>query len=130
METYPNLTEMGVIHPRQIEKFSVSSLAYTDVLRLIYKRPKGSILPESKTFKFPRVQKRVTVEGKPGRAEDVMESNPAFLAVLAELRDITDSKRKKENTASAIIEELRLLEEDIAMRSDYIRQLANSIKKE
>lgn len=129
METYPNLTEMGVIHPQQIQKFSVSSLAYTDVLRVIYRRPKGSILPESKTFKFPRIQKKVTREGAPGGTEDVMASNPAFLAVLEELREITDAKNRKENTAAAIIEELRLLEEDIAMRSDYIKQLASSIKE-
>jgi len=130
MKTYPNLTAMGVLHPQQIQKFSVSSVAYTDALRIIYRRPKGSILPETKTFKFPRVQKKAPGDAALGKAEDVMVSNPAFLAVLEELRDITESKSKKENTAAAIIEELRLLEEDIAMRSDYIRQLADSIKSE
>lgn len=118
---------MGVLHPKQIDSYSVNSVGYTDVLRIVYERPKGSILPQTRTYKFPRVQKAVqNNKGKSGAAA-VMESNPALRAAIEELKNLLEKKEKAQNIASEIIEELRLLEEDIALRSEYIRALVSKI---
>ncbi|MGB5489844.1 MAG: DUF3461 family protein [Woeseiaceae bacterium] len=127
MKNYPTLTKMGVLHPKQIDSYSVNSVGYTDVLRIVYERPKGSILPQTRTYKFPRVQKAVqNNKGKSGAAA-VMESNPALRAAIEELKNLLEKKEKAQNIASEIIEELRLLEEDIALRSEYIRTLVSKI---
>lgn len=127
MKNYPTLTKMGVLHPKQIDSYSVNSVGYTDVLRIVYERPKGSILPQTRTYKFPRVQKAVqNNKGKSGAAA-VMESNPALRAAIEELKNLLEKKEKAQNIASEIIEELRLLEEDIALRSEYIRALVSKI---
>jgi len=122
MKDYPHLAEMGVVNPQQIDNYSVNSIGYTDVLRIVYKRPKGSLLPASKTYKFPRVQQ--TAKGKD---EVTMNSDPAFRAAVAELQDILEAKGKDQDVAAAIVEELRLLEEDIALRSQYIKTLLDKI---
>lgn len=127
MKTYPRLAEMGVLHPQQIAKFSVNSIAYTDILRIVYERPKGSILPASKTFKFPRIQKSVAAGSDADKTDVVMESDPGLRAALEELQDLTQAKAHKRDVASAILEELRLLEEDIALRSEYIKTLVGEI---
>ena len=128
MKSYPHLTEMGVSNPQQIESFSVNSIAYTDVLRIVYERPKGSLLPSSKTYKFPRIQKSVKKEGDPGQGDVVMVSDPALQSAREELQQIIEAKEQDQDIAAAILEELRLLEEDIALRSDYIKALAGKIK--
>ncbi len=122
MTKFPHLAEMGVENPQQIDNYSVNSIAYTDILRIVYARPKGSLLPASKTFKFPRIQETVESPGK-GQGEVTMKSNPAFRSAVGELQEILESRQKDQDVAAAIIEELRLLEEDIAMRSQCIKTL-------
>jgi len=128
MNTYPHLAEMGVLHPEQISNFSVNSIAYTDVLRIVYRRPKGSVLPLTRTYKFPRVQKSIELGAKATKKKTVMESDPSFRAAVEELKDLMKSKKRKHDTANAILEELRLLEEDIALRAEYIKELVGTIK--
>ena len=120
MKDYAHLSKMGVIHPQQIDSYSVNSIGYTDVLRIVYERPKGSLLPMTRTYKFPRVQQTAKSGGKD---ETVMNSSPDFRAAIAELQDLLESKATTEDTSADILEELRLLEEDIALRSECIKRL-------
>lgn len=119
---------MGVENPLQIAKYAVNSIDYTDVLRIVYERPKGSSRPQNKTFEFPRVQKKVSPDAATESTDIVMETNPGLRAALEELQDLLKIKESNQDIAGAIIEELRLLEEDIGMRSEYIKVLAGRIK--
>lgn len=127
MKNYPNLAEMGVLHPGQIEKFSVNSISNYDILRIVYKRRIGSPLPLSRTYKFPRVQKTVTVDGGTSQTATVMETDPALSAAVTELQGLLKAKKQKKNVAESILEELRLLEEDISLRAEYIRELVKHL---
>ena len=121
MAEYPRLTELGVLHPQHIVHFSVNSLEFTDHLRLFYERPKGSLLPASRTYKFPRVQK----------SDDkgaVMASNPALLEAVAELETLLGKRGSKEELAATILKELKQLEEDVAIRSDCIKNLVERLQ--
>jgi len=126
MNDYPQLSAMGVTSTQDIDRYMVNSMDYTDVLRIVYKRPKGSILAMSRTYRFPRIQKKSAVAD--GTTQVVMESNPALRAALDELKDILEAKTSTRDVASAILEELRLLEEDIALRNECIRKLVEKIK--
>lgn len=127
MKNYPTLSEMGVLHPQQIVKFAVNSIGYTDVLRIVYERPKGSVLPQTRTYKFPRVQKSISDSSAEGQSTDVMEGDPTFRAAVKELEDILQLKGTNQELADAILDELKLLEEDIALRADYLRTLVGKI---
>ena len=120
---------MGVVNPLQIEKFYINSVARTDILRIVYARPKGSILPQSKTYRFPRIQKSSLVDSGTRAAEYVLETDPALREAIDELQMILEAKENNQDVAGAILEELSLLEEDIALRSEYLRTLVNKIKK-
>ncbi len=126
MSDYPQLAAMGIEHAQQIDNYSVNSIGYTDVLRIVYERPKGSLLPLSKTYKFPRVQQTSKTPGK-GEADVTMNSDPVFRAAVSELQDLLKSKGKDRDIAGAITEELRLLEEDIALRSECIKRLLEKL---
>ena len=129
MKSYPRLTEMGVRHPLQISGYSVSSIDYIDVLRITYERPKGSKLPGARTYRFPRVQKTLPAGSATDGAAAVMESDPALRTVLEELQQVTKLKGENQDIAQLIREELRLLEEDIALRSEYLKTLVDKINK-
>ena len=57
MADYPALTEMGISDPEQIERYSLETNNNVDILRIIYKRKKGSLLHASKKFRFGRSKK-------------------------------------------------------------------------
>ncbi len=63
MTEYKTLREMKIKRPDQIDRYSVQSLENTDVLRVVYKRKKGSFLPDSKRFRFPRIKKTSLEDG-------------------------------------------------------------------
>jgi hypothetical protein len=125
MSDYPQLTEMGVLHPEQIDRYSINSIANLDVLRIIYKRRKGSLLPVSKTFEFPRVQRTVT--GSNGESQTVMETDPELRTAVRELKQLLAAIEDKRSLTESIDEELQQLEEEIAMRCESIRQLVRRI---
>jgi len=124
---YPTLSEMGVESPKQIDKYYISSVNYVDVLRIVYDRPADSCLPSSRTYKFPRVQETVA-EGQGSKSESgVMRTHPRLRAAMQELEKIFETKSSKESIAAEILNEIALLEEDIAMRSEYLKVLAKKI---
>ena len=125
MKSYPRLSEMGVLHPLQISGYSVNSIDYIDVLRITYDRPKGSKLTGARTYKFPRVQKAAAAD----KSAAVMESDPALRTILEELQHVTKLKGENQDIAQLMRDELRLLEEDIALRSEYLKTLVDKINK-
>lgn len=124
MADYPRLADMGVLHPQQIVHFSVNSLEFTDHLRIFYDRPKGSLLPASRTYKFPRVQKKL----EKGDTDGVMASNPALLEAIDELETLIGKRESKEELAATILKELRQLEEDVAIRSACVKDLVERLR--
>ena len=118
---------MGVLHSEQIIQYSVSSIDYTDYLRIVYARPKGSLLPVSRTYHFPRVQKaaKTTDDGKPSV---VMQSSPEYLEAVEELRGLLDSKSEKLDAAATMLEELRRLEDDMSCHVENLRALIKKIQ--
>ena len=127
MKNYPRLKEMGIQNPQQIEKFAVYTTDELDVLRVIYARKKGSLLPVSKNYKFARIKKSVMVDSGTRQTEIIYESDPAFREALSELENLKTEKSQTDDLAALITEEVRLLEEDIALRMEYIKSLTKKI---
>lgn len=124
---YPRLTEMGILNPLQIDRYQVNSISNFDVLRIIYDRGEASYLPSSRTYKFPRVQKSVTIGGNNNKAQTVMSSHPNLREAIRELDDLLATKEHKETVAESLLQELGALEEEVSMRSAYIRELVKRL---
>lgn len=127
MSKYPKLTEMGVQHPEEIEKFAVYTIGHTDVLRIIYDRKKGSLLPVSRRYKFPQVKESVLVDSGTRQTETLYKSTPAFREALHELEQLKSIREQGQDFAAMIREEVKLLEEDIALRTQYIQSLVDKL---
>jgi len=127
MSDYPKLTEMGVQHPEEIEKFAVYTIGHTDVLRIIYDRKKGSLLPVSRRYKFQQVKESVLVDSGTRQTETLYKSTPAFREALHELEQLKLTREKGQDVAAMIREEVKHLEEDIALRTQYIQSLVDKL---
>ncbi|MBT8106678.1 MAG: DUF3461 family protein [Gammaproteobacteria bacterium] len=128
MKDYPRLTEMGVLHPKQITYFSVSSLDQTDYLRIVYERPRGSLLPTSRIYEFPRVQEGSDVQDGADAPGMVMVSSPAFREAVAELERILSVKESKQDLAETMLKQVRQLEEEVSMHTEYLKYLVEKIR--
>ena len=127
MSDYPRLTEMGIQHPDEIEKFAVYTIGQTDVLQIIYDRKKGSLLPVSRRYKFPQVKESVMVNSGTRQTEVLFKSTPAFREALHELEQLKSIREKGLDLAAMIRDELKHLEEDIALRTQYIQSLVDKL---
>ncbi|MCP4765495.1 MAG: DUF3461 family protein [Gammaproteobacteria bacterium] len=127
MSDYPRLTEMGIQHPEEIEKFAVYTVGQTDVLQIIYDRKKGSLLPVSRRYKFPQVKESVMVDSGTRQTEVLFKSTPAFREALHELEQLKLAREKGLDLASMIRDEIKHLEEDIALRIQYIQSLVDKL---
>ena len=127
MKDYPQLMEMGINNPEQIEKYMVNGISTYDVLRIIYLRKKGSLLPSSRTYKFQRIQREIPATGSEGKSTTVMETDPGLRTAISELKVLLEEKTQKENVKNILREQVVLLEEDIALRSKYIKELTERL---
>ncbi|RZV36417.1 MAG: DUF3461 family protein [Chromatiales bacterium] len=124
---YPTLNKMGVESPKQIANYYISSINFIDVLRIVYERPKDSYLPSSRTYKFPRVPSSDASEGQKDKEAGVLRTHPMLRSALEELQQIFAARSSKESIAAEILNEIALLEEDIAMRSECLKVLVSKI---
>lgn len=124
---YPTLSKMGVESPKQIDNYYISGINFIDVLRIVYERPKGSFLPSSRTYKFPRVQSSEDAEGQNDKEAGVLKTHPMLRSAIDELQRIIEAKTSKESITAEILCEIAQLEEDIAMRSECLKILVSKI---
>lgn len=127
MTKYKTLAEMEIMNPAQIERYSVKTIDETDILRIIYKRKKGSFLPASKRYRFPRI-KKTTIQDSGTRNMDIRWEKSSFLQrAVAELDQIISAKFNEKKKRETILDEMKRLEEDIKIRVDYISSLIEDL---
>lgn len=125
--TYPTLTEMGINNPGEIERFSLNTIGNIDIIRIVYKRKKGSLLPVSKRFRFGRAAKTVIADSGTRKTEVVYEISPFVQKAVRELDQIIDAKGSTVAHAKLVKEEVRRLHEEVASRLAYIESLVDEM---
>ncbi len=122
------LTEMGVANPGLIARYTIYTVLETDILRIIYVREKGSLLPVSKTFKFPRVKKSVLVDSGTRQTQVVFERNPALINAETEIEALLNIRKDKDQLNQVLADEVLQLEAEMSSRIDYIKSLIEKAK--
>ncbi len=129
MSDCPTLEEMGILHPLQIDRYQVNSMQNYDVLRIIYDRGESSFLPLTRTYKFPRVQKTVSKGQEANASQTVLEINPCLRKAVDELKELLKVKKDKRTLAQSVLDEMQQLEDEVTMRSAYIKELVKQLKE-
>ena len=127
MSDFPVLKSMGIQNPKEIARYVVHTTDDADTLRIVYDRKKGSILPVSKKFKFPRIKKTTMVDSGTRETKVLFESSPEFRNALSELYKLMDAREGHGEVRKLIADEVKALEEDVAARIAYIHSLIDKV---
>ena len=127
MSNYPTLLEMGVNNPGEIEHYSLSTTNNIDVLKIIYKRKKGSLLPTSKRFEFGRSERTVMADSGTQTAEIVHDISPFLLKAVQELDKLLDAKMSNIEHAKLVKDEIRRLHQELTSSMAYIESLIDEM---
>lgn len=127
-ETYPFLASMGVKNPEQIESYTVyQSREDLDILRLIYKRPKGSFLPITRKYKFGRGGKSQTVDSGTRKTVLIYEISPQLVNATQELDRITETTRSRQQIKEHFRSELKRIQNDFKAETDALLDLIDEL---
>ena len=118
---YPALSEMGIVRFHEISNYSLrQDGADKDILRVIYKRAKGSLLPHSRKYKFGRSLKTVIADGGTSRMEHTYEISPFLLKAVAELDELVATNQHEPGKSASTD-----LKSDLLAEINELKQLIN-----
>ena len=131
MSDYPTLNEMGILNPSEIDRYSLQTVNNIDILRIVYRRKSGSLLPASKRFRFPRTEKvgAAGVRGNVRAPQLFYEISPVVHKAMAELDQIVRLKRDRVQQLEVIREEMQRLQEETSSRINYINSLIDDLPR-
>ena len=121
MSQNPTLTEMGITSFESINKYTLRQEGDFDILKIYYKREKGSFLPRSKKFRFGRATRTVMVDSGRQQWQEVSEISPFLLRALTELNKLAHEENKISASKESISEDLVHLERIMAEKLAEIR---------
>jgi hypothetical protein len=127
MSNFPTLSEMGINNPGEIEHYSLSTTNNIDLLRIIYKRKKGSLLPTSKRFEFGRAAKTIMADSGTQTAEIVHDISPFLHKAISELDQLIDAKKSNIERAKLVKEEMQRLHQELSSSMSYIESLIDEM---
>ena len=90
---YPTLTEMGITSFSDIIKYTMRQEGGYDILKIYYKREKGSFRSNSKKFRFGRSVRTVMTDSGRQQVQDVTEISPFLLRALTELNKLAEEEK-------------------------------------
>ncbi len=121
------MKEIGILNPEEISRYSLQNINNVDVLRIVYKRSKGSLLPASKKFRFGRSQKMVVTDSGTHKTEVIHETSPFLSKITDELHKIVNNKHSREEHKEIILDEIQRLEEETKSRTSYLKALIDKL---
>ena len=131
MSKYPTLTKMGITSVENVDKYTVQHQGEVDVLKIYYKRPKGSLLSRSKKFSFMRGRNYLPIEARNSKAFDAMESiNPELMHAIDELKQLNASREldSQMDPKQRMLSDLEHLEKVVSSKIEDLRRQIEEIK--
>lgn len=117
--SYPALKNLGINRPHEINSYTLTSDGDIDILNIRYARQKGSLLPTTKKFKFPR-RPMPGVQPEPGEGI-LTEISPALEDALAELSQLLSDKTSMLDKKTELLQEIDELETHVREQLAEIR---------
>ena len=130
MNDFPTLEEMDISRFNEITHYSLRADGKTqDVLKVFYKRKKGSFLPERKTFKFGRSAKMVKDDSSPSGGVEVYEISPFLQKAVKELDTLVNKHNADINMSKLIHTRIEQLEKDVKAATHEIKEMLKDLEK-
>lgn len=129
MSDFPALSEMGVKGFSEIKRYSVmQDQKDRDVLRISYKRKKGSMLPKRKTFRFGRSSKMVNDSTAPSGHIEIYEISPFLQKVMLELDSIIGTSISDKDKIETLISQVNQLEKEAMFITSEMKSILKDLE--
>jgi len=129
MNDYPALTEMEISGFDEITRYTLQQdKKDRDVLRISYKRKKGSLLPERKTFRFGRSPKMINDTTYPSGTTEIFEISPFLQKAMLELDSIIGSSHDDKDRIKALLSQIERLERETVFATTEMKAILKDIK--
>ncbi|WP_432470324.1 DUF3461 family protein [Amphritea sp. HPY] len=125
MSDYPTLKKMGIKSVESVNKYTLRHQGDTDVLKIYYKRPKGSLLSRSKKFTFMRGRTSLPLEVRNSKAFEQMDRiSPQLVMALDELKQLEATRKEvvPQDPKEKFLTDLDHLEKVMTAKMDEIRR--------
>ena len=127
MSSYPTLTEMDINRAEEIRHYTLHQEGKTDVLKVFYKRKKGSFLPDRKTFKFGRSAKMISTGDMNNPTRETYEISPFLQSALSELDGLLKKQDSVVDKKQHIIDRMKQIEIEIQASHEEVRSLLKEL---
>lgn len=124
----PNLTEMGVLNPEQIVNYAAVHVAEDmDILKINYRRPKGSFLPKRRRYEFKRLGKPMPGSELRGSQAIRYEISPILLRAISELDSLLSDGKRAAATKESLQQELSELQTELSERITHLSKMIETL---
>ena len=124
----PNLTEMGVRNPQEIIDYTlVQPSEDKDVLKIYYRRPKGSFLPKRRSYEFRRLKKPNATNPHSSESRTRHEISPLLRMAIEELDTLLADLKVTARTKQELQEEIRSLTADFTSRMEMLSKAIDAL---
>jgi len=107
------LAEMGINNPSEIIRYSLRQKGHRkDLLKITYRRPKGSLRPVSRSYEFGRSQNSVITDSGAPEYRNEHDPSPILQSAIRELDELLSMKHS--NTKVQLKNELASVKQLIA----------------
>jgi hypothetical protein len=124
----PNLTEMGVRNPQEIIDYTLMQPTDDkDVLKIFYRRPKGSFLPKRRSYEFRRLEKPNATSPHSGESRTRHEISPLLREAIEELDTLLSERKTVVRTKKELQEEIHSLTVDFTSRMGMLSKAIEAL---
>ena len=130
MSDYPTLEKMGIKSIEDVDKYTLRHQGDSDVLKIYYKRAKGSFLSRSKKFTFVRGRRGIPMELRDTKTfENLAKISPQLLMALDELKKLNARRKEIEpvDPKQKFLSDLDHMEKVMTTKMDEIRRQINEL---
>lgn len=124
----PKLTEMGVMNPEQIIGYvSVQIAEDMDVLKINYRRPKGSFLPKRRRYEFKRIGKPMPGSDLRGAAAIRYEISPMLSHATLEMDAILADSKRMVASKESLKAELDVMKAEMTAHITHLSEMVDTL---
>lgn len=126
MSEFNTLNAMGLTDIDSISHYKLSNKDQQEILKIYFKRPQGSTLPDSSTFCFERNQVVAADTKAASQSQASGGSDPVLLGAIQELNTLS-KKHNNGDRRAILLNELDRLEQIMASKLRELREDLNRI---
>lgn len=120
-EQYPQLENLGIDEPTQIDRYSLRQEANNDILKIYFYKQKGELFAKSMKFKYPRMKRTIRIhEGQKEELKQIDEIHPVLNQIIEELDVLCMREQQDIDLKKKILHDLRHLEQVVTSKISEI----------